>query len=363
MKFDVIVVGLGIMGASALSTLARAGANVLGLDQFAPPHDRGSSHGETRLLRVAYAEGPAYVPMAQRSIELWRGLEKRTGENLFEQTGVAYFGDPNAQWLIGLQESARRYSIALEQAQAPQIDVPKDWLKIFEPDAGFLRAEHSVAAFLKDARRHGAKVITRARFVGLEQDGKSIRVRTSRGSFSARRVVLCVGVWSRRHLPFLRKLRLEQRVLHWHEADNRFDLADGFRPFVISPSDDVVLYGNSRVGGAVKLAQHHFGMPIRDPSLVGRQIDDSEFAHVGELVRRYIPALGPRIRSKACMYMLTPDEHFILDRHPAMHEVYFLAGLSGHGFKFAPVLGEALANYALGRRQEIDVKFFSLKRF
>ncbi len=363
MKYDVIVVGLGIMGASALSSLARAGVRVLGLDQFAPPHDKGSSHGDTRLLRVAYAEGHAYVPMAQRSIELWRALERRTGESLFTRSGVAYFGPPSTEWLIGLQHSARRYGIALEEAKAQLFDVPNDWLKIHEPDAGFLRAETSVAAFLSDARRHGAKTITRARFMGLEHCGDSIRVRTSRGSFFAGRVVLCLGVWSRRHLPFLRKLRLEQRVLHWHEADDRFDLANGFPPFVVSPRDDVVLYGFPRIDGEVKLAEHYFGMPIRDPALVGREIRDEEFSHIGDLVHRYMPRLGQRARSKACMYLLTPDEHFILDRHPFMRGVTFLAGLSGHGFKFAPVLGEALANVAMDRPQAIDVKFFSARRF
>lgn len=363
MRYDAIVVGLGVMGASALSSLARSGARVLGLDQFAPPHDKGSSHGETRLLRVAYAEGSAYVPMAQRSVELWRALERRTGESLFTQSGVSYFGAPQTEWLVGLQESARRYGIALEAAESPLFDVPKDWLKIHEPGAGFLRAEASVAVFLADARRHGAKTLTRARFMGIERCGNGLHVRTSRGSFEAHRAVLCLGAWSRRHLPFLRHLRLEQRVLHWHQADERFELANGFRSFVVSPSDDVVLYGFPRIGGAVKLAQHHYGKALRDPALVGRDIADGELSHVGDLVRRYIPALGARTRSKACMYMLTPDEHFILDRHPTMRGVVFLAGLSGHGFKFAPVLGEALANDALDRRQEINAKFFSLRRF
>lgn len=363
MKYDVIVAGLGVMGAAALSSLARGGARVLGLDQFAPPHDKGSSHGETRLLRVAYAEGPTYVPMAQRSVELWRALERRTGESLFTQSGVDYFGPPSTEWLSGLQDSARRYSIALEEAKSQLFDVPGDWLKIHEPGTGFLAAEPSVAAFLKDARRHGAKTIARTKLMGFEQSGNDVRVRTSRGNFSARRLVLCLGVWSRRYLPFLCKLRLEQRVLHWHEASERFDLASGFRPFVVSPSDNVVLYGFPRIGGEVKLAEHYFGMPIRDPALVGRAIVEGEFAHVGALVRRYIPALGARTRSKTCMYMLTPDEHFILDRHPVMRGVTFLAGLSGHGFKFAPVLGEALANCALDRKQEIDAKFFSARRF
>ena len=363
MKYDVIVVGLGIMGAAALSSLARSGARVLGIDQFAPPHDKGSSHGETRLLRVAYAEAPAYVPMAKRSIELWRALERRTGENLFTQSGVMYFGAPNTQWLIGLQDSAQRFGIALEETKSSLFDVPSDWLKMLEPGAGFLRAEASVAAFLRDARRHGARTVMRARLLTLESTGNVLRMRTSRGSFSADRVVLCLGAWSRRHLPFLRNLRLEQRVLHWHRADQRFEFANGFRPFVVSPSDDVVLYGFPSSGGEVKLAQHHFGMPMRDPSRVGREIRSAEFDHVGALVRRYIPTLGALARSKACMYMLTPDEHFILDEHPFMRGVTFLAGLSGHGFKFAPVLGEALANHALDRTQKIDVKFFSLRRF
>jgi len=362
-RYDVIVAGLGIMGASALSHLARAGAKVIGIDQFSPPHEHGSSHGQTRLLRVAYAEAPAYVPMAQRAVSLWRALEERRDEALFTQSGVLYGGPPDVEWLLGLQRSAQLHGLAIEDGDGSRFHLPSDWRVVLEPGAGFLKAEESVAAFLADAKAHGAKVATGARIAAIEDAGAAIQVRTDSGDFTAPRVVMALGAWSPRMLPFLsRLLRLEQRVLHWYEAGAGFDLASGFVPFVLSPRSDQVLYGNPRIAGEVKLAQHYCGSPLASPAELGRAIAPHELSHVEALVRTYIPALGARRRVKPCMYMLTPDENFILDEHPAIPGLFFLAGLSGHGFKFAPVLGEALANLALGLAQQIDVKFFALDR-
>jgi glycine/D-amino acid oxidase-like deaminating enzyme len=182
--------------------------------------------------------------------------------------------------------------------------------------------------------------------------------------FHARKVVCCVGAWSRSALPFLSKLiRLEQHLLHWYEADASFDLTQGFRPFVVAPDDHQFLYGFPRIDASVKLADHFTGAALATPAALGANIPAAEFAHIDATVRRYMPALEQRIQFKPCLYDLSPDEHFILDQHPEMPGVWFFTGSSGHGFKFAPVIGEALANAALERPQQIDTGCFALKRF
>jgi len=362
-QYDIAVIGLGAAGSATLSALARSGVRVIGIDRHDPPHDRGSSHGETRLLRTAYSEGAFYVPLVKRSIRLWRELEERTGARLFEQTGVVYAGPRDDAFLMGAQDAAKRWRLKLPAARGLEawFRLPPDWLTLTDAGGGFLYPERAIGAFLKDARVHGATVRRNCRCTAIERSGDSALIKTSRGTFAAGRVVVTTGAWIGELVPELAACtRVERRVLHWFEA-RRYTMKRGFRPFAVSPGDGRLFYGfpaNAR--GEVKVAEHETFELVASPDRLRRTISKKDIAAIRPLVERFLPELGRRTRSAVCMYPMSADGHFILDRlDPGM---VIGAGLSGHGFKFAPAIGEALANLALGRRQKVDISAFALAR-
>lgn len=364
---DVAVIGLGAAGSATLAALARSGARVIGIDRFDPPHAKGSSHGETRLLRTAYSEGAFYVPLVKRAIALWRGLEKRTGARLFEQTGVVYAGPRDDAFLMGAQEAAKRWRLKLPRQRGLEdwFDLPQDWLRLKDSAGGFLYPEHAIAAFLKDARAHGAVVRKNCRCTALDRSGRSILVQTPRGPIAAGRVVVTTGAWATELLPELRDAtRVERRVLHWFQAPKgRYTVKSGFPAFAVSTGDGRLFYGMpANAQGEVKVGEHDTAQIVASPDKLDRRIAARDIAAIKPLVARFMPGLGRRTRSAVCMYPMSWDGHFILDRHPGDPRIVIGAGLSGHGFKFAPAIGEALANLALDRAQRIDLAFFSLAR-
>lgn len=368
-RFDVAVIGLGAAGSSALAALARAGAKAVGIDRYAPPHAHGSSHGETRLLRTAYAEGAAYVPMALRSIDLWRALEQRTGAALFRQTGVFYCGPRDDAFLASAREAARLWKLPLAEggldAARAQIRIPDGWQSFEERGGGYLFAEAAIDAFLNDARAHGARVASDCRCAAVDGGGKDILLRTSAGPIRAARVIVATGAWASELLPALAaRTHVERRVLHWYrDTDGRYREDAGFKPFAVMTEDGRMFYGfPANADGEVKVAEHFSGARIAGPETVDRTISAVDAAHIDPFVARHLPGLGARTRGTVCLYPMSWDAHFILDRLPGDTRIVIGAGLSGHGFKFAPVIGEALANFALDAEQKIDVGRFSLTR-
>jgi monomeric sarcosine oxidase len=363
---DVLVIGLGAAGSAALSFLARSGVDAIGIDRYAPPHDLGSSHGETRMLRTAYSEGTAYVPMVKRSIALWRELEARTGQSLFQQTGVIYGGPQSSPFLRDARTSARQGNVELVDFETlGSLPIPAGWQSLLDVAGGSLDADASIAAFLQDAKSHGATIVDHCTGRSIDfRDGRAI-VATDIGLFDARRVIVTAGAWANELLPWLGAYtHIERRVQHWFK-DSRglYAAAQGFRPFLITTEDDAGFYGfPANRNGEVKVAEHFIVAKISSPDVLDRTATPDDLALIRPLVSRFLPGLRDYVRSSVCMYPMSRDEHFILDRGPAPQFVVG-AGLSGHGFKFAPVIGEALANFALDRPQEIDVDFFSLSRF
>lgn len=369
-RSEYVVIGLGAAGAAAVGFLARAGAHVLGLDQYAPPHELGSSHGETRMLRTAYSEGPAYVPMVRRAITQWRELEGRTGTSLFRQTGVAYYGPTSRPFLDSAKEAARTWNVALDDRRAqemrPGIAVPDDWQYLFDRDGGYLDCEAAISALLIDAKQHGARIVADCAVRSLGQAGDGVVIETDRGRLSARKVVVCAGAWAPELLPELSAVtHIERRVLHWFEdAARSYSPEAGFTPFLVEDEDGAAFYGfPSNAHGEIKIAEHFVAVPIDSTSALDRNVTEEDIAFIRRFSDRFLPGLGRHRRASVCMYPMSRDEHFIVDCLPDAPNVSVGAGLSGHGFKFAPVIGEALANFALERKQEIDVSFFSLKRF
>lgn len=365
-RFDVAVVGLGAAGAAALSALAGAGVRAVGLDRFAPPHPFGSSHGETRLLRTAYSEGTAYVPMALRAIELWRALERRTGTSLFQQQGVFYSGPKDDAFLNSGRAAALAWNLPLTETGAPrQFQLPSHWQRFEETGGGFLLAEEAIGALLHDARRHGAEVITDCACSAIDTSGQPVVLRTSSRSVRADRVIVTVGAWIGAFLPDLSaRTHVERRVVHWYRDEGREHASQsGFKPFFIAMPTGQQFYGfPANAAGEVKVAEHCAGTAIAGPDAVDRTITAADWAPVDDFTSRYLPGLGPRARSTVCLYPMSWDEHFILDRLPGDERIVVGAGLSGHGFKFAPVIGEALADLALRRTPKFDLSFFALSR-
>lgn len=369
----IAVVGLGAAGAGAAWALARAGADVVGIDRFAPPHDRGSSHGQTRLLRVAYAEGARYVPLVRRSIALWRELEAEAGRRLFHQTGVFYAGDAESAFLSSSIASARAHDVALELFAGDEpvkcgLHVPRDWTAFVEIEGGFVEAEAAIEALLTQAVQRGARLQTAQHVTAVTARASGVEIATGAGTVEVDAVVVTAGAWTPELVPALAPfLSIERRVLHWFDDPaGAYALTAGFKPFIVEAGDGIEFYGFPAIDGrGVKAGEHDMRVGgasgVTAADVLNRSVGAEETARAARLVQRFLPGLeGPKA-SAVCMYPMSRDGDFIVDRLEP--RVVIGAGLSGHGFKFTPALGEALAALALDRAPPVDVGFLSLKRF
>ena len=373
---DVIVVGLGAMGSAAAFHLARRGARVLGLDRFAPPHDRGSSHGRSRIIREAYFEDPLYVPLVRRAYELWEELEIATGAQIFRQTGGLMLGPRDGTVVAGALARARQHGLPVEELSAPEVArrfpgfrPTVDMVGVWEPRAGYLVPERAVAAHLALAARHGAELRTGESVLRWEAGGDRVEVATAGGAtYVARRLVLAAGAWMRDLLgPALDlPLVVERQVQHWFRPARDAELfaPERFPIFICEHAPGRAWYGFPDAGDGVKAALHHQGEPAADPSALRREVAPAEVDAVRALLRTFLPAAdGPRLESTVCMYTNTPDEHFVLDVHPAHPEVVVASPCSGHGFKFSSAIGELVADLATSGRTGFDLTPFRVSRF
>ncbi|MEJ0024411.1 MAG: N-methyl-L-tryptophan oxidase [Rhizomicrobium sp.] len=359
--YDIAVIGLGAAGSAALNVLARAGVRAVGIDRFDPPHALGSSHGETRLLRMAYAEGPFYVPLVKRAVTLWKAAERRNGVKLFEQTGVVYAGPEHNPFIRGTLDAAGQVRLVPVRGLEEWFDLPAEWHRFRERAGGFVYPERAIATFLKEARQHGATVLKNCACEGIDRSGKRIVVRTARGAVTADRAVVTTGAWIGELVPELKHVTfVERRVLHWFaDPERRFTRRRGFGPFAIGTEDGQMIYGfPADAKGEVKVAEHVRVQIIATPDALDRRVTKTDIDAIAPLVRRLMPGLGKRLRSEVCMYPMAKDERFILARHPRDRRIVIGAGLSGHGFKFAPAIGEVLANLASGKAQRVPIAKF-----
>ena len=365
---DVAIVGLGAMGSAAALELSRRGVDVIGFDRFAPPHTFGSSHGDTRIIREAYFEDPVYVPMVQRAFELWRELERVSGTALLEQTGGLMIGAPGSELLEGARRSAQLHGLQHSMLSADEIHARYpiltpdcDMVGVWEPRAGVLSPEACVAAQLEQARRHGATLRFDEPVSRWEADGSHVGVFTALGRYRARQLVISAGAWVGSLLPGTRlPLRIERQVLHWFEPEGDSDSFGPTRcPIHLWQFDrDRFFYGFPDKGAGVKLAFHHGG-EVTTVDEVRREVAVIEVEEVRTAVRRFVPAADGRVlASVVCLYTNTPDGHFWLDRHPERSNVLVASPCSGHGFKFAPVIGEIVADLVQGRKARFDLSLF-----
>lgn len=367
-RTKVAVVGLGAAGAAALWALARAGVDAVGVERGQLAHALGSSHGQTRLLRVAYAEGARYVPLVRRAIGLWRELEAASRETIFHHTGVFYAGAGDSAFIATSLASARAHDVRVEAQAAPPhgLKLPGGVTSFLEVEGGFLESDRALAAFAGAATRMGARVLLDTAVTAVSAQGRQVEVATSGGAIVADTAIVTAGAWTGELLPALAPfLFAERKVLHWFADPNgRYTLNAGFKPFIADVGGGAALYGFPKLDGrGVKVAEHVFGAGGPHDDLADRSIRPGDIARIDELLRAHMPELGAPIESKVCLYPMSRDGDFMLDRLPGAPNLIVGAGLSGHGFKFSPALGEALAALALERAPPVDVSFLSLKRF
>jgi sarcosine oxidase len=369
---DVLVLGVGSMGSMALWHLARRGVSVIGLEQFEPGHDRGSGHGESRVIRTAYYEGPEYVPLVQAAFPLWRELEADSGVPLLTMTGALMIGRPDGELVAGALRSAREHGLPHElmdraavAARFPQHRLAPREVALWEEGAGLLRPEAAVRAATARARALGARVVTGTRAGSIEVGTGGVTVRGGGATYRAGHLVVCAGPWLAGVLPGLRlPLAVERLVMTWFRAAEPERFApDRFPVFMHERDGAPAGYGLPSLDGiSVKLGRHHGGRPA-DPDTLDREVTDADVAPNRELAAEILNGLGPLTRASTCMYTNTPDDAFVVGPAPGLDGVTVLGGFSGHGFKFAPVMGEIAADLALGGRTAHPIAGFSPRRF
>ena len=385
MRADVAVVGLGAMGAAVLYQLARRGVQAVGIDRFAPPHAMGSSHGETRLTRRAVGEGDSYVPLVTRSHAIWRELEAETGEQLMQACGLLMLARPGLRtehhgrgdFLNQTAAVARRHGIDHEvldtgaiQARFPNFALEGDEVGYFEPGAGVVRPERCIAAQLRRAGELGATILNDRAARAINRHGSEIGIETDDGTILAGQVVAATGAWSAKLLgrPFDTQLVPYRQVLHWFPvADEGPWRAEACPAYLwmhgTRPQD--YFYGFPSLPGAceVKVATEQYGEAC-DPDTVDRTVTPAEATsmHTDHLVGRLRGVLPRAERSSACLYTVTADSGFVIDRHPDMERLIVVSACSGHGFKHSAGIGDAVAQLVCEGRSDIDLAPFRLDR-
>ena len=371
-SYDVIVAGLGAMGSAALFRLAARGQRVLGIDRFAPPHDRGSSHGKTRIIREAYFEHPLYVPLVQRAYECWSEIESLSGRHIFLETGGLMLGGPGDAVPTGALASARAHALPHEALDARELSrrvpawhLPPDTIGIWEPRAGLLVPEVAIEAQLALARAAGAQLRLTEPVRRWRATASGVEVTTDLGRYEARRLILSAGAWMSELIPQLvPSLTVERNALYWFRPASRPELfaPERFPVFIAEYSPGHVWYGFPDTGEGVKLALHHDGEATH-PDRVRRDVSADETAFVRSLVRRFLPdADGELLATAVCLYTNTFDDHFIIDHHPEHPAVLVASPCSGHGFKFSSAIGEILADLATDSESRFDLEPFRISR-
>jgi len=370
-RSDVIILGGGTMGTAAAWALGRRGVKALVLEQFHHIHDKGSHGGDTRIIRHAYAESPEYVPLVQRADELWQELEALSGETILIRCGGLELAAPGYSHAQAARTSALEHNLAHEwlapaevRARWPQFHVTDDWDALYCADAGFLLTETALRTMANQARQLGATFTenTPALSWGTSSDG--VFVDTPSGRISAGALIVTAGAWASRMLADIGlPLEVRRKTLWWQAVENPADFAPDRFPVYICDSDAGEIYGFPVYGRpGLKIANHKDGEPV-DPETVDRSTHPGENADCLHLAEKVIPAILPEVlHSAVCLYTMTPDTDFIVDRYPNEARIAIGAGFSGHGFKFTPAIGELLANIVLDTNSR-PIPRLALSRF
>jgi sarcosine oxidase len=372
--YEVIVVGVGGMGSATVAHLARRSVRVLGLEQYDIPHDRGSSHGLSRIIRLAYFEHPAYVPLLHRAYELWWELERDVQERLLIMTGSLDIGTVDSTVFGGALKAAQLHHLVHEvlepealRRRFPGYGLQAPLLGLYQPQGGLLAAERCIVAHVNTALHHGAHIHGREALQGWESRGDGIVVRTSRGAYQAQRLVLTAGAWTQRLVTqYKGTLQPERQVMIWMQPRVPAHFQIGAFPVFNMAVEEGTFYGFPiySIPGFKCARWHHLEQAIDDPASMDRDCHPEDEAILRAFVRRYFPdGDGPTLSMHTCLFTNTPDTHFVIDAHPDCSNVFIAGGFSGHGFKFCSVVGEILADLAQDGSTRHDISLFRAARF
>jgi sarcosine oxidase len=374
----IIIIGLGAMGSATALQLVARGHHVVGFDQFTPPHSYGSSHGQTRIIRQSYWEDPRYVPLLLRAYELWRRLEVDAGQSLMHITGGLMIGRGGGDLVARSTASAERFALPHEVLSAAQIRrlypafaIDDDWVALWERNAGYLHLEACVAQQLQQSALAGAELHFNEPVMQWNAlPGGGVFVRTARETYTGDHLVITAGPWAPQILRELNlPLSITRQVVYRFEPIGSIDLFRRDRmPVYVREMEkgQPLLYGFPLTGPdseGVKVGLHGSN-EFCTPDTVDREIRPEDERVIRERLAEALPLLAGRLlHAETCLYTMTPDEHFVIDKHPEFSQVTLAAGFSGHGFKFASVLGEVLAELATDKKPAYDLALFSLRRF
>jgi sarcosine oxidase len=371
--YDIIVVGLGAMGGAAAYHCAKRGVRVLGLDANQPNHILGSSHGATRAIRETYFESPEYVPLSQRSAELWRELEQETGTPLLKTNGAVYVAPTDHPMMKGVTSAADIHGLEIEHlsfdnmaSRFPGFTLPEDWAGIFEPNGGVLLAESCRQAHVDSALQLGTDLRFGCAVTGWRQNASgNVVVTTTDGEFEAGSAILTLGPWACDALAELNLPITGRRIpiIHFNAIDpSRYNPDDMSVYFWATPEGIYAGFPNLE-GEGVKIMRHDVG-DICTPETAIRDVTEADIKEISDFANKYMPYSNRSVRNSLIgLYTMTPDGHFIIDRHPGFQNVVYATGFSGHGFKFSPVIGEILADMILERETKHPTGFLSADRF
>lgn len=379
-KYNTIIWGLGAMGSAALYACAKRGLAVLGIDQFSPPHIFGSSHGDTRIIRQAIGEGEQYTPLALQSYALWKEIENKTGEDLLTITGGLVISKPHVDFFKNTIACAKKYHIAHEildaqhlRKQFPQFNVTKDDVGFYEFNAGFLRPEKCVETQLALAKEYGAYIHVKEKIEHFSKmSNGNIKIKTNHGEYETKHLIITAGPWLPEILPapFEKLLTITRQVLFWFDVKG--STADfsykKFPVFIWKPNATRIggFYGFPAINGeqAIKIARGQYG-ETTDVNTVNRKVSEQEITDMYEqCIAPYLPDVSRQcIRAVTCLYTNTPDEHFIIDKHPSHSNVFVVSPCSGHGFKYSAAIGEGLAEFICEGKSTVDLSDFRIARF
>lgn len=377
--FQTIVVGLGAMGSATVYHLAARGHSVCGLDQFSPPHRFGSSHGETRITRLAIGEGAEYSPLVIRSHELWRQLEAKTGEKLLHQVGGLVIANRHKQASHGVQDFLQRTIDTAQQFQIPHEVLTPAELKrrypmfqlrgdesgYYEPSAGYVCPEKCIAVQLQQARQHGATLHVHEKLISLQPSGDHIHLQTSREEYRAENVILSMGAWGPSLLPQPQQglFQVTRQCLYWFDMEDMACYDPSRFPIFIWLPDRLIdmIYGFPAIDGplgGIKIATEQFD-ETTTPDTRRFDPDLAEVHRMTELVREFLPSVKRSLRGTSCLYTSTPNFRFVITQHPEHSRVWFVSPCSGHGFKHSAAIGEALAQSILTGKLDEKISGFS----
>ncbi|WFS04656.1 N-methyl-L-tryptophan oxidase [Rhizobium tumorigenes] len=369
-QFDVAVIGLGAMGSAALSHLAARGVKAIGIDSYYPAHKLGSSHGDSRLIRLGYFEDPSYVPLLQRAYANWRALEARLRSEVLTITGVLQIGAPDSTIVTGTRASCKLHDLAIEEldraaikARFPVFSLDAGEIALLDPQGGYIRPEAAVTGYIRLAAEDGAVLHFGEKITGIEPDDAGVTITSAVGKYRANKVIVATGSWISELVPQLKEHAVPIRqVVAWYQPRDGFVTQPQRMPaFIRDEGDDGSYFGFPAIGvDGVKIGRHaHFREPI-DPNEPNPPVNDADMALLDAFIARRLPAAnGMRVNAITCRYTMLPSEDFLIDLMPGNPRIVVASPCSGHGFKFTSVIGEILADLALDGRTDLPISAFS----